>query len=150
MQYQEPNFDLLSDFQLCTFVQAPADCVLPDGFMCTTNFPTYVHTPKGWILAEQPRMDAHLVWMPDEQKVYTREFRCIRKGDWVAVAEKEDGSGNNDNEMRTRHEKTVLKRERRHDKTKKKERNENKTDNGFLNRHNYRDVVKADFVSYPN
>ena len=92
MQYQEPNFDLLSDFPQCSFEQAPKDCVLPEGFMCTTNFPTYVHTSKGWMLAQQPRMDAHLVWVPEEQKVYTREFRCIRKGDWVAVAEKEDGS----------------------------------------------------------
>lgn len=92
MQYQEPNFDLLSQYPQCSFVQAPEDTVLPEGFMCTTNFPTYVHTPFGWILASEPRMDAHLVWMPDEQKVYTKEFRCIRKGDWVAVATKEDGT----------------------------------------------------------
>ena len=72
MQYQEPNFDLLADFPQCSFVQAPKDCVLPEGFMCTTNFPTYVHTSKGWLLAQQPRMDSHLVWVPDEQKVYTK------------------------------------------------------------------------------
>ena len=92
MRYKEPDFDRLKDFPLCQFVAAPADCVLPDGFMCTTNFPTYVHTAHGWILAQQPRMDAHLIWNEENNTVVTKEFRCISKGDLVAVAQKEDGS----------------------------------------------------------
>jgi len=92
MPYQHPNFDRFSAMPKCTFIPAPEDHVLPDGFMCTTNFPTYVHTEQGWMLAKNPRMDSHLVWVPEEETVYTKEFRCIRKGDRVAVAEAEDGT----------------------------------------------------------
>ena len=92
MLYQHPNFDHFSSMPKCRFVPAPADSVLPDGFMCTTNLPTYVHIEKGWVLAKKPRMDSHLVWVPEEEMVYTKEFRCIRKGDLVAVAEAEDGT----------------------------------------------------------
>ena len=92
MKYQEPNFDLLEHAPLCTFQPAPADCVLPDGFMCTTNFPTYVHTKNGWVLARSPRMDAHLVLDPHSGHIDTREFRCIKRGDLIAIAQAEDGT----------------------------------------------------------
>ena len=92
MKYQHPNFDRFSAMPLCEFLPAPADSVLPDGFMCTTNFPTYVHTSAGWLLASHPRMDAHLVWNPQSKMVETKEFRTIRKGELVAIASAEDGS----------------------------------------------------------
>ena len=92
MSYQHPNFDRFLEMPKCRFAPAPADGVLPDGFMCTTNFPTYVYVENGWILAKNPRMDSHLVWVPEEKTVYTREFRCIRKGDQIAIAEAEDGT----------------------------------------------------------
>ena len=92
MKYKEPNFDRLKNLPLCQFLPAPAHAVLPDGFMCTTNFPTYVHTSYGWIRAKKPRMDAHLIWDPKKKCVYTKEFRCIQKGDLVAIGEAEDGS----------------------------------------------------------
>jgi lysine-ketoglutarate reductase/saccharopine dehydrogenase-like protein (TIGR00300 family) len=92
MNYQHPNFDRFSTMPLCSFAPAPADTILPNGFMCTTNFPTYVHTEEGWLLADQPRMDAHLIWDSQEKKVYTKEFRTIKKGELVAIASVEDGT----------------------------------------------------------
>jgi hypothetical protein len=66
--------------------------VLPDGFMSTTNFPTYVHVGGKWRMPERPRMDSHLVWDPAAERLRIKEFRLVEKGDLVAVATAEDGS----------------------------------------------------------
>ena len=42
--------------RVCRFEPAPADTVLPDGFMSTTNYPTYVHVGGQWRMPERPRM----------------------------------------------------------------------------------------------
>ena len=92
--YREPNFSKpsLADAPECRFEPAPADTVLPDGFMSTTNFPTYVKIGGRWRMPERPRMDSHLVWDPAAERLVVEEFRLIRKGDLVAVATAEDGS----------------------------------------------------------
>ena len=66
--------------------------MLPDGFMSTTNFPTYVQVGGKWRMPERPRMDSHLVWDPAAERLLIKEFRLVRKGDLVAVATAEDGS----------------------------------------------------------
>ncbi|MFL6234002.1 MAG: hypothetical protein ACJ76N_12785 [Thermoanaerobaculia bacterium] len=92
--YREPDFSKpsLAGAPECRFVPAPADTVLPDGFMSTTNFPTYVKIGGRWRMPERPRMDSHLVWDPAAERLAVREFRLIRQGDLVAVATAEDGS----------------------------------------------------------
>ncbi len=92
--YREPDFTspALANAPECRFVPAPADTVLPDGFMSTTNFPTYVRIGGSWRMPERPRMDSHLVWDPSRLLLDVKEFRLVRKGDLVAVAVKEDGS----------------------------------------------------------
>lgn len=94
MPYSQPNFSLPSLVSApdCTFVAAPSDGTLPDGFMCTTNFPTYVKISGAWRLPSAPRMDAHLIWSAENNSLTIKEFRCICKGDMVAVASAEDGS----------------------------------------------------------
>jgi lysine-ketoglutarate reductase/saccharopine dehydrogenase-like protein (TIGR00300 family) len=92
--YRQPD---LNDPRLaaapdCPFVPAPADTVLPDAFMSTTNHPTYVKVNGQWRMPERPRMDSHLVWDPAADRLEVKEFRIIRKGDLVGVATKEDGS----------------------------------------------------------
>ncbi len=64
--YREPDFSKpsLANAPECRFEPAPADTVLPDGFMSTTNFPTYVKVGGKWRMPERPRMDSHLVWDP--------------------------------------------------------------------------------------
>ena len=54
--YREPDFSKpsLADAPECRFVPAPADTVLPDGFMSTTNFPTYVKIGGRWRMPERP------------------------------------------------------------------------------------------------
>ena len=89
MPYTPPNFEIFSDAPDCPFVPAPADAVLPKQFMSTTNFPTYVKVAGSWYLAQNHRMDAHLVW--ENGQIITKEFRCIKKGDLIAVALHEDG-----------------------------------------------------------
>jgi lysine-ketoglutarate reductase/saccharopine dehydrogenase-like protein (TIGR00300 family) len=92
--YREPDFSKpsLADAPECRFVPAPADTVLPDGFMSTTNFPTYVKVGGRWRMPERPRMDSHLVWDPATERLAVKEFRLIHQGDLVAVATAEDGS----------------------------------------------------------
>ncbi|MFL6263372.1 MAG: hypothetical protein ACJ76Y_27060 [Thermoanaerobaculia bacterium] len=92
--YREPDFSKpsLANAPECRFVPAPADTVLPDGFMSTTNFPTYVKIGGRWRMPERPRMDSHLVWDPAAERLAVQEFRLIRQGDLVAVATAEDGS----------------------------------------------------------
>ncbi len=92
--YREPDFSKpsLAGAPECRFVPAPADTVLPDGFMSTTNFPTYVRIGGTWRMPERPRMDSHLVWDPASERLMIKEFRLVRQGDLVAVATAEDGS----------------------------------------------------------
>ena len=73
------------------FAPAPADGVLPDGFFSTTNLPTFVHLNGAWVAPREPRMDAGIV--KDAAGVlWVREGRRLRKGDLVAIGEKEDGT----------------------------------------------------------
>jgi lysine-ketoglutarate reductase/saccharopine dehydrogenase-like protein (TIGR00300 family) len=74
-----------------TFVAAPADGVLPDGFFSTTNLPTYVRVGGAWTMPGEPRMDSVLV-LDEGGDLWVREMRRIAKGDRVAVGMKEDGS----------------------------------------------------------
>ena len=92
--YREPDFTQphLAAAPECRFTPAPADTVLPDGFMSTTNHPTYVKVGGRWRMPERPRMDSHLVWDPAAERLLIKEFRLVRKGDLVATAVKEDGS----------------------------------------------------------
>lgn len=92
--YREPDFSKpsLANAPECRFEPAPADTVLPDGFMSTTNFPTYVKVGGKWRMPERPRMDSHLVWDPAAERLLIKEFRLVRQGDLVAVATAEDGS----------------------------------------------------------
>jgi lysine-ketoglutarate reductase/saccharopine dehydrogenase-like protein (TIGR00300 family) len=92
--YREPDFSKpsLANAPECRFEPAPADTVLPDGFMSTTNFPTYVKIGGRWRMPERPRMDSHLVWDPATERLVIKEFRLIRQGDLVAVATAEDGA----------------------------------------------------------
>jgi lysine-ketoglutarate reductase/saccharopine dehydrogenase-like protein (TIGR00300 family) len=86
--FTDPEFAALPDAQ---FAPAPADGVLPDGFFSTTNLPTFVKVKGQWLAPREPRMDSGLVLDPDGV-IWTLEGRRIRRGDLVAVGEKEDGS----------------------------------------------------------
>jgi lysine-ketoglutarate reductase/saccharopine dehydrogenase-like protein (TIGR00300 family) len=90
--YRHPDWKSFAKAPECRFEPAPGDAMLPDGFMSTTNFPTYVNVGGKWRMPDMHRMDSHLVWEPRAQKLATREFSNIRKGDLVAVASAEDGS----------------------------------------------------------
>jgi lysine-ketoglutarate reductase/saccharopine dehydrogenase-like protein (TIGR00300 family) len=74
-----------------TFVPAPADGVLPEGFFSTTNMPTYVRIGGTWRLPREPRMDGALVLDPAGE-LWVREGRRVRAGDRVAVGAAENGS----------------------------------------------------------
>lgn len=73
-----------------TFVPAPADGVLPENFFSTTNLPTYVRIRGAWLMPREPRMDAALVL--DNDGLWIREGRRLKKGDMVAIGSEEDGS----------------------------------------------------------
>jgi lysine-ketoglutarate reductase/saccharopine dehydrogenase-like protein (TIGR00300 family) len=72
------------------FVPAPADGVLPENFFSTTNLPTYVRINGAWRMPQEPRMDAALVLNDDG--LWIKEGRRLKKGEMVAVGSEEDGS----------------------------------------------------------
>jgi lysine-ketoglutarate reductase/saccharopine dehydrogenase-like protein (TIGR00300 family) len=86
--FTQPAF---AGFPDARFAPAPADGVLPDGFFSTTNLPTFVRVNGRWIAPKEPRMDAGLV-LDRDGTIWVREGRRLKKGDMVAVGEKEDGS----------------------------------------------------------
>ncbi len=86
--FTQPAF---ANFPDANFSPAPADGVLPDGFFSTTNLPTFVRINGRWIAPKEPRMDAGLV-LDQAGTIWTREGRRLKKGDMVAVGDKEDGS----------------------------------------------------------
>ena len=94
MTYHAPDFetDELRSAPDCRFERAPKDTTLPDGFMSTTNHPTYVKVNGRWRMPARPRMDSHIVWEEENDLLDIREFRLVREGDLVAVASAEDGS----------------------------------------------------------
>ncbi|MDO8500663.1 MAG: hypothetical protein Q7S20_02360 [Gemmatimonadaceae bacterium] len=74
-----------------TFVEAPADGVLPERFFSTTNLPTWVRIGGQWRLPREPRMDAALFLDPHGD-LWIREGRRVKAGDRIAVGRAEDGS----------------------------------------------------------
>ena len=86
--FTQPKFANAPDAR---FVAAPADGVLPEGFFSTTNLPTFVRLNGAWHAPREPRMDSGLVLHPDGT-IWVREGRRLKKGDMVAVGDKEDGT----------------------------------------------------------
>jgi lysine-ketoglutarate reductase/saccharopine dehydrogenase-like protein (TIGR00300 family) len=74
-----------------SFVPAPADGVLPEGFFSTTNLPTWVKIAGEWRLPREPRMDSALLLEADGS-LWIREGRRVQSGDRIAVGNAEDGS----------------------------------------------------------
>ena len=90
--FPQPDFAKapFPDFPDATFVAAPADGVLPDGFFSTTNLPTYVRVNGTWRMPREPRMDSVLV-LDAAGVLWVREGRRVRNADRVAVGEAENG-----------------------------------------------------------
>ncbi len=65
--------------------------MLPEGFFSTTNLPTFARVKGEWRAPREPRMDSGLV-LDADGTLWVREGRRIRKGDLVAVGDKEDGT----------------------------------------------------------
>ncbi len=86
--FSQPKFANAPDAH---FVPAPADGVLPEGFFSTTNLPTFVRLKGEWRAPREPRMDSGLVLEPDGT-LWVREGRRLKRGDMIAVGDKEDGS----------------------------------------------------------
>ena len=81
----------LADAPDATFVAAPADGVLPEGFFSTTNLPTWAKVKGAWTMPREPRMDAALL-LDRDGVLWIREGRRIRRGEMIAVGKAEDGT----------------------------------------------------------
>jgi lysine-ketoglutarate reductase/saccharopine dehydrogenase-like protein (TIGR00300 family) len=90
--YTPPDFSAptLAGAPDATFVVAPADGVLPEGFFPTTNLPTFARIAGRWRLPLEPRMDGVLV-LDDTDTLWVREGRRVKRGERVAVGHFEDG-----------------------------------------------------------
>lgn len=91
--YSAPDFDTpsLRAAPDAAFAPAPADGVLPDGFFCTTNLPTFVRVDGAWRLPAHPRMDSVIV-RAEGGRLTVLEGRLVRAGQPVALGHAEDGS----------------------------------------------------------
>ncbi len=90
LRHPDFNAPALANAPDARFVPAPADGVLPENFFSTTNLPTYVRIKGTWLMPQEPRMDAALVLNDD--RLWIKEGRRLRKGEMVAVGSEEDGS----------------------------------------------------------
>ncbi|CAN5183791.1 hypothetical protein BH09GEM1_BH09GEM1_21150 [soil metagenome] len=91
--FPRPDFttDAFAHLPNASFVPAPADGVLPEGFFSTTNLPTYVRVNDVWGMPREPRMDGVLV-LDADGALWVREPRRVYAGQPVAVGAAEDGS----------------------------------------------------------
>lgn len=92
--YVPPDFAAapLAAAPAATFVPAPADGVLPEGFFATSNLPTYVHLGAGrWVRPREPRMDGVIV-RAEDGGLWVREGRRVRAGAPVCTGQAEDGT----------------------------------------------------------
>jgi lysine-ketoglutarate reductase/saccharopine dehydrogenase-like protein (TIGR00300 family) len=91
-KYTPPDFTarVFVDAPDASFVVAPADGVLPEGFFPTTNLPTFARIAGRWRLPLEPRMDGVLV-LDDTDTLWVREGRRVKRGERVAVGHTEDG-----------------------------------------------------------
>ena len=90
LRHPDFNSSTLAQAPDARFVPAPADGVLPENFFSTTNLPTYVRINGTWRMPQEPRMDAALVL--NEDGLWIKEGRRLKKGEMVAVGSEEDGS----------------------------------------------------------
>ena len=79
--YSPPDFSTaaLAAAPDATFLVAPADGVLPEGFFPTTNLPTFARIAGRWRLPREPRMDGVLV-LDETDSLWVREGRRVRRG----------------------------------------------------------------------
>jgi lysine-ketoglutarate reductase/saccharopine dehydrogenase-like protein (TIGR00300 family) len=91
--FSPPDFSApqFADCPDARFAPAPADGVLPEGFFSTTNLPTFVRIKGRWVPPREPRMDSGLM-LDAAGELWVREGRRIKRGDLVAVGDKEDGT----------------------------------------------------------
>jgi lysine-ketoglutarate reductase/saccharopine dehydrogenase-like protein (TIGR00300 family) len=91
--FPRPDFSAaaFAGFPDATFVPAPADGVLPEGFFSTTNLPTYVRVDGTWRMPREPRMDGVLV-LDGDGALWVREMRRVTVGQRIATGSAEDGS----------------------------------------------------------
>jgi lysine-ketoglutarate reductase/saccharopine dehydrogenase-like protein (TIGR00300 family) len=80
-----------ADAPVATFVPAPADGILPEGFFSTSNLPTYVRLDGGWVAPSRPRMDCAIV-RRGPADLESVEPRLLEAGDAVLVGFDEHGA----------------------------------------------------------
>jgi len=68
-------------------VPAEADCVVPQGFYSTTNYPTDLKYQGEWIPVEQIEMDCLVVIDPKKKRAFCTPMSKLRRGDLVVIGE---------------------------------------------------------------
>lgn len=64
---------------------APADGVFPDGFLVTSNHPSYVRHDGHWLPVQPTRMDCGIKVEPGAEAARSLRFAEVRKGDLIVV-----------------------------------------------------------------
>lgn len=89
--YTPPNFDLphLAAAPNVRLEPAPKDFVAPLDYHAMSIYPEYLKLDGQWTLAEDSRMDC--VAVVENERIFVREFRHIKKGDLIACGRSENG-----------------------------------------------------------
>lgn len=96
LKYHHPNFaeEKFKNAPDCTFLEVEKDGISPRNYHALSIYPEYFKVNGKWILATESRMDT--VCVVDntlgKEKLDTKEFRNLKKGDKVVVGRSEDGS----------------------------------------------------------
>ncbi len=95
-KYHHPDFnkEVFIKTPNCTLVEVEIDGISPKNYHALSIYPEYFKVNGKWILATESRMDT--VCVVDDslgkEKLDTKEFRNLKKGDKVVVGRTEDGS----------------------------------------------------------
>ncbi len=96
LEYHHPNFqeEKFKNAPDCTLVEVEKDGICPRNYHALCIYPEYFKVNGKWILATESRMDT--VCVVDntlgQEKLDTKEFRNLKKGDKVVVGRTEDAS----------------------------------------------------------
>ncbi|NLD18720.1 MAG: hypothetical protein GX663_00515 [Clostridiales bacterium] len=88
-KYIEPDFSqqMFIEAPEANLAPAPRDMTAPEGFHAMSIFPEYFKVGEKWLLPKDSRMDCVAVY--ENEEIFVREFRNIRKGDLIFLGRTE-------------------------------------------------------------
>ena len=89
-KFTAPDFtkEIFVNAPNAVLAESPFDAVAPENYHAMSIFPEYFKINGQWLLAEESRMDCVPVY--ENGKIIVREFRLLKKGDFVVTGRTEN------------------------------------------------------------